>query len=91
MAPQVAHTLPPCYSTSVDRGAGVISVQTSPNGYIAWGVKMHSPLNKFGVWYVEVHVNRKMYDQKLRGRLKRWLFSKKALRAYAVNTQIQHR
>lgn len=44
--------------------AGYIAVQTSKRGYVAWGIYMYAPQNKWGHWEVNVYVGSRRVDHK---------------------------
>jgi hypothetical protein len=58
---------PTCASQTWRGTFGYLSVQTSRNGNIAWGVYPNNPLNAFGIWEVDVFINGRRVDHKNQG------------------------
>ena len=55
---------PSCRSMQFPGSHGVISVQTNPQGYVAWGIYMYNPIADTGPWHVNVFVGARRVDAK---------------------------
>jgi len=55
---------PSCRSITYPGSAGKISVQTSSNGYVTWGIYMNDTWNRWGSWTVDVFVGKRRVDHK---------------------------
>jgi hypothetical protein len=55
---------PSCRSVTFYGSAGAIYVQTSPGGYVTWGIYMYNSALNPGPWLVNVMVNGKQVDHK---------------------------
>ena len=56
--------VPSCRSITYKGNAGAIHVQTSKNGYVAWGIYMYNPKLDAGPWTVDVYVGSRRVDHK---------------------------
>jgi RHS repeat-associated protein len=61
---EVTGELQSCRSASVHKNGAEISVQVSPDGYLAWGIYMDNFLDDFGPWWAGVWVNGRRRDTK---------------------------
>jgi hypothetical protein len=59
-----AASIPSCRHHVFRGNAGYIAVQTSPKGYVAWGIYMYKPANRWGHWEVDVFVGNRRVDHK---------------------------
>jgi len=59
-----AKDLPSCRAITYRGSAGAIYVQTSPGGYVVWGIYMYSSALDSGPWWVDVYVGNKRVDHK---------------------------
>lgn len=55
---------PSCSAATFPGDAGEVSVQTSPNGTVAWGIYMYDPSANDGPWVVDVFINTRRVDHK---------------------------
>jgi hypothetical protein len=59
-----ATDLPSCRAITYRGNAGAIYVQTSPGGYIAWGIYMYNTRLDSGPWWIDVYVGKNRVDHK---------------------------
>jgi hypothetical protein len=59
-----ATDLPSCRAITYRGNAGAIYVQTSPGGYVVWGIYMYSSELDSGPWWVDVYVGQSRVDHK---------------------------
>jgi hypothetical protein len=59
-----ATDLPSCRAITYRGPDGAIYVQTSPDGYVAWGIYMYNGALDSGPWWVDVYVGNKRVDHK---------------------------
>jgi len=55
--------LPSCRTAVFPGSTGAIEIQTSPQGYVQWGVYMYLMVLNFGKWWVDEYVNGKMINE----------------------------
>lgn len=59
-----ATDLPSCRAITYRGNAGAIYVQTSPSGYVVWGIYMYNGALDSGPWWVDVYVGKNRVDHK---------------------------
>jgi hypothetical protein len=59
-----ATELPSCRAITYRGSAGAIYVQTSPGGYVVWGIYMYNRVLDSGPWWVDVYVGNRRVDHK---------------------------
>jgi len=59
-----AQRLSSCRSAEFRGASGAISVQTSSNGTVAWGISMYDPALNPGPWVVDAFINNRRVDHK---------------------------
>jgi hypothetical protein len=59
-----ATDLPSCRAVTYRGSAGAIYVQTSPGGYVVWGIYMYNGALDSGPWWVDVYVGKNRVDHK---------------------------
>jgi hypothetical protein len=59
-----AAKIPSCHSITYKGSAGAIRVQTSKNGYVAWGIYMYNSKLDAGPWNVDVYVGSRRADHR---------------------------
>ena len=59
-----ATDLPSCRAITYRGNAGAIYVQTSPGGYVVWGIYMYNGALDSGPWWVDVYVGKNRVDHK---------------------------
>jgi hypothetical protein len=60
----LATDLPSCRAITYRGNAGAIYVQTSPGGYVVWGIYMYDGALDSGPWWVDVYVGKNRVDHK---------------------------
>lgn len=63
-ASSTARALVSCRAVEYRGSAGKIAVQTSPSGYVAWGIYFYDPAKNDGPWVVDVYVGSRRVDHK---------------------------